>query len=276
MNTKDNRMTQIYILTYFLISLIAHFVVTVQMIAFSKETKFLIPSYLASIFVSHVAASFIAPEAIPGFSQLDPKTKGGWYNRIAASSHASTQFFVSLYYWLPAVQSNEEDFIVRSSIDIMIAYLIYDTLHEALFTEKSNVETMVHHVLGGLSLVSAWYYDCFEVFRLHMLVFLAECTTPFLHLSWLLIKTSMEGSMLFKLTSYTLVGLFFFFRFIMSPILLYKTISLTWNAYENQNPYFGMYAFNIFVVGSFTLLQFVWFHRLVMMAIGKIKLKVQE
>ena len=148
----------------------------------------------------------------------------------------------------------------RMCVDIMIAYLIYDTTHETFFTSDFDSLTLAHHILGGFSLVSSRYYDCNECYALQMVIFLAESSTPFLHIGWLFykLKYSPENSNVFVCTYVVLMVLFFLFRVCLGPALTYYT-------FQNEgmrNNFFNLYCLNCIVVTIFTLLQFKWFYML--------------
>ena len=143
----------------------------------------------------------------------------------------------------------------------MIAYLIYDTAHECLFTKDFDKFTLGHHILGGFSLVSARYYGCRQCYALQMVIFLAESSTPFLHVGWLFykLKYTSENSKVFVGIYVILMILFFVFRVCLGPVLTYYTVL----NYGMRDEHFHLYCLNCAVVLIFTLLQFKWFFTLV-------------
>ena len=196
---------------------------------------------------------------------IDDDTKRGWYNRAAASTHASTLFILALAYWYAKYTGNvgvsfNSELWSSMCVDIMIAYLIYDTTHECFFTRDFDHLTLAHHILGGCSLASARYYDCTECFALQMVIFLAESSTPFLHIGWLFfkLKFSADNSTVFVGTYVILMILFFVFRVCLGPALTYYTFQNV----EMRENFFGLYCVNCVVVLIFTLLQFKWFYML--------------
>lgn len=198
-------------------------------------------------------------------SSTEDETKRGWYNRAAASTHASTLFILALAYWHAKYSGNVEaafnsELWSRMCVDVMIAYLIYDTTHETFFTQKIDMLTLAHHILGGFSLVSARYYGCTDCYALQMVIFLAESSTPFLHIGWLLFKLQFtpENSTVFVFTYIIVMVLFFVFRVCLGPALTYYTFQ---NKGMREN-FFYLYCLNCAVVLTFTLLQFQWFYML--------------
>lgn len=229
----------------------------------------LILAYFVGCIVFHVGASFFSI-LIEGFKTLESRWRREWYNRLTATTHASTLFIFSLYYWLYLGDSTETEILEWNKIcvDIMLGYLMYDTSHELFINtltnkDKPDVLTIAHHVMGAISLGSARFLDCHEAMRLQMFIFLAECSTPFLHVGWLLYQfnISPNDSNTFIFTSFFLLSLFFSFRVVLGPILVYHTV------YEASmfSRFPELYYLNVFIVVGFTLLNFFWFYALVAM-----------
>lgn len=108
-----------------------------------------------------------------------------------------------------------------------------------------------------------------------MIVFLAEASTPFLHLSWALHKMNYSSSVYFLICAATLLLLFFVFRVLLSAgMLFHLTVHRAeWGSgLVNQS----IFAVNYVVVALFALLNYYWFYKLLVMAIGRRKKKADE
>jgi hypothetical protein len=116
------------------------------------------------------------------------------------------------------------------------------------------------------------YSPVFSTLIYSMIVFLAEASTPFLNLSWLLQKLGYESSTMFKLVAFILIVTFFVFRVLLSPYAVYHMIANP-EVWGNQ---LIMYYFNVQVVAFFALINFFWFYKLVALALGSSKKKKAE
>lgn len=205
---------------------------------------------------------------VPQFASLDDSIKKGFHNRFAAAFHAATLFILTCYYWIFIVPSGRDIIFERFCVDIMFGYIVYDTTHELFFTPlPSDRLTLAHHILGGISLLTAKYYLCQECMRLHMVIFLAEVSTPFLHLGWLLYNLGFDTSnSAFVGVLYGLVMvLFLVFRVILGPFLFWQVFS----SKELRDEFPVLYYLNVVVVGCFVLLNMYWFFLLLRKAFPK-------
>jgi predicted permease len=93
-----------------------------------------------------------------------------------------------------------------------------------------------------------------------MFVYIAEGSTPFLHICWLLYKLRKKDSNVFKFFAMILLASFFVFRVVMSPCLLFHLIAnrSSWGMGSEL-----LFALNAAIVSLFTVLNFFWFHKLV-------------
>jgi hypothetical protein len=107
-----------------------------------------------------------------------------------------------------------------------------------------------------------------------MMVFIAEGSTPALNLSWLLHQLNMKDTLLFKACAGVLLLSFFVFRVLMSPCMFWHLTVYRdhWGVYNNTMMYWG----NWFIVGSFMLLNFFWFYKLLLVAFGGKKSKAAK
>lgn len=89
-----------------------------------------------------------------------------------------------------------------------------------------------------------------------MMVYLAELSTPFLNISWLLNYLEFSNSLPLTLCGGILLLTFFFSRVLWGPYMLYHMIH-----YWTQEPQF-LYQINFGIVVFFILLNFYWFYAL--------------
>lgn len=118
----------------------------------------------------------------------------------------------------------------------------------------------------SISIVYTVIFNFLLLFYYSMIIFMAEASTPFLNLSWLLQKQSMTKTTIFKLCAMVLILTFFVFRVILSPYMLWHMISFqtSWGANNNQ-----LFWFNFIVVALFGLLNYYWFYKLISLAMKK-------
>lgn len=113
----------------------------------------------------------------------------------------------------------------KAALDMMTGYMIYDTIIELFFVSRFDGLVIFHHVLGLLSHGYSFYLNSgMSAFYL-MMVYLAECSTPFLHLCWLLHHLKHDKAFVFKLCSAMILILFFFFRIVLGPYLLFHMVA---------------------------------------------------
>ena len=70
--------------------------------------------------------------------------------------------------------------------DLMVGYLVYDTLSEIFVMNSFDLLMLGHHVLGGASHVACRIANSGVCSYYHMMVYVAELSTPFLHASWVM------------------------------------------------------------------------------------------
>lgn len=99
-----------------------------------------------------------------------------------------------------------------------------------------------------------------------MIIFLAEGSTPLLNASWLLQKLNMLKTSMFKLCAVSLILSFFVLRVVLSPFML-GHMYLFKDSWGPNND--ALYWFNFAIVGSFLLLNYFWFYKLVALALKK-------
>lgn len=97
-----------------------------------------------------------------------------------------------------------------------------------------------------------------------MMVYIAEGSTPALHMCWLLHKLNMKKSFLFKVfVAWLLLG-FFVCRILVSPYMLWH-MSQNMDAWGQDNDL--LFYLNFSIVFLFAVLNFYWFYKLISLAV---------
>lgn len=186
-------------------------------------------------------------------------------NRTVSTVHAALQFILTAHYWAtynPRVKIIENSNYEAFCLDTMMGYLWYDIIIELFFTK--NVEALGHHVLGIVSHLSSRISDNKAAAFYSMLVFIAEISTPFLNISWLLHAAGLKTDPIFALVSLLLM-LTFSVRVCVGPfmvghMLLFKS---EWGD-DTELLYWG----NVVIVAAFALLNIYWYFKLLKMALS--------
>jgi hypothetical protein len=232
----------------------------------------LIPTYSLILCILYFILDFICANFVD-FSRNEKLKENHQpvVNKLVASFHAAVLFALTIGYWffmgnIFAPPPNTTNNMQMFCIDIMLGYLIYDTLFDTIWELKNqnNQQMMAHHLLGAFSLGAIRYLDSAPGAHYNMIVFLAEASTPALHSSWIMKELKFTKTWAYQLVGWTLVGLFFIFRIILAPFLVFKV----WNekeAWRDQPPYF--FEINFAIVVFFMFINFFWFKKLIAMAI---------
>ena len=196
-------------------------------------------------------------------------------NRIVSSSHAILLSILSLLFWKDNnifyySLDNEINSIVYILIDIMIAYLVYDTIIDTIWSlpNISGTQMLIHHLLGLYSLIIIRYYNSIHAMYYLMMVFLAEISTPFLHASWIMYQLKLTKSLIYKLTGWSLLTTFFIFRIVLPPVIIVKLLKEKFIWSDDEKIIFKV-LFTITVL--FTILNYIWFNRLISMVLNHYK-----
>lgn len=209
----------------------------------------------------------------PRYASIDEAKKTIWCNRGTSSFHASIMFISTIIYWscisspVGCMYSSKQMAYITTGM--MIGYLFYDTCFEVFLSPKTDVMTVIHHVLGSVSFLSSYLYSCDACYPFYMVIYLAEVSTPFLHYAWLMNEMKMTETKIFKYCFLCIMVLFALFRVCLSPALLYMFVVSkdVWN----QSVY--LYALNGFIIASFMILNFYWFFCLLKLAVKNQKKK---
>ena len=159
----------------------------------------------------------------------------------------------------------------NQTLHIMMGYIIYDTIYE-LTSSSKQIDILIHHIIGFLSHLSTIYTQNNSALYYSMFIFLAEASTPFLNISWILYQLKYNNNLLFHICSILLLITFFIFRVILGPYAVYHLFinKYTWGIYDNSINYY-MWSCNTFIIILFALLNIFWFYKLIKMATGGTK-----
>lgn len=222
----------------------------------------------------HFFWSFSSPYIITGFAETFKEKRSlriGWYNRAVSTFHATAMFSLTMYYWIymnPEVQISHQKVTVLETVtvDIMMGYLWYDIIFELLHTRQ--LDSLGHHVLGLISHLSTRLSGNTGASFTTMLVFIAEGSTPWLNISWLMHQLHMKYTVVFKLTALTLLLAFFLCRTLLGPYMVQHMLfhRAEWGSEGGKGLFFWG---NFSIVSSFAVLNFYWFSKLLQVAFGK-------
>jgi len=138
-------------------------------------------------------------------------------------------------------------------------YLLYDFVIEGVFTTPIRWPILAHHIFGLVTHWSARYYFHPTWTLLCMMVYLAESSTPFLHMCWLGHQLGIQDGILFPVLASIGMISFFLFRILWGPYILYTFIQL-----EDifSNPTILGSCLGISILG-FCILNVIWFRVLI-------------
>lgn len=221
------------------------------------------------LFFLHFCWYLFSDNIIPGFSKVSvKKQRRAWYNRGVSTIHACVMFSITAYYWLyvnPAMEISAAGHRIEArALDIMMGYLYYDILYEALTSRQTDA--LSHHVLGLVSHLSSRLSNNNAAAYYSMLVYIAEGSTPFLNISWLLHMLSLKKTLIFKICALSLIVSFFTFRILLGPCMVYHMLihREEWGESGRGSLFLG----NTAIVASFAVLNFFWFYKLLAVALG--------
>lgn len=216
----------------------------------------------------HLFWGLLSDRLIPGFSKVIRKQQKAWYNRGVSTIHACVMFSITVYYWLyinPDIQiSSAGNLLEARALDIMMGYLYYDILYEMLTSRQPDA--LSHHILGVISHLSSRLSNNKAAAFYSMLVYIAEGSTPFLNISWLLYLLQLKKTAAFKLCAILLILSFFCCRILLGPFMVYHMLT---NREEWGDDGRGLlYVGNTAIVSIFAILNFYWFYKLLLVALG--------
>ena len=112
----------------------------------------------------------------------------------------------------------------------MVGFMLYDSFAD-VYVNGFTIDMVLHHILGGISWGTGLFTGRGGLWM--MWIMLAEGSTPFLHIGWLLHKMGNKG-LLFKVNGYTLVLTFTLLRAVSPALIFYSMFSHSdkWVGYE--------------------------------------------
>lgn len=225
--------------------------------------------FLSCIFF-HMCWILLSAKVIPGFQKnLRIEEQKAWFNRGVSTIHASVMFTITIYYWLfvnPNFQISDAGNIIETyALDIMMGYLYYDILYELLTSQQTDA--LSHHILGLVSHLSTRLSNNTAAAYYSMLVYIAEGSTPFLNISWLLHQLQLKNTRIFSIFTSCLVISFFICRILLGPYMVQHMMRHR-EQWGEEGRYF-LFLGNTMIVSIFSILNFIWFYKLVNMALPK-------
>jgi len=132
---------------------------------------------------------------------------------------------------------------------------------------KSNCQptTVIHHVLGYVSLFAVRAAKSgMGSFYFHM-VFLAEGSTPTLHVLWLLNKFKLGDWWVYKALAFLLLVSFLCLRVLLGPYTLWHMVE-NWKEWDGDPNKTWLWRLLFGVATVFVIINFYWFGLLCQMA----------
>lgn len=246
-------------------------------------------------FLTPIYSSFL----ITSFNKFNQSQKDLWRNRSTSFFHSIIMSLLFIIYWL--FPSNDINYSTKSNIgdyehfcmNIMIGYLIYDTLFEfisAFYPKKiikenkkakidgATIQILLHHLLGLISHFLIQFPNCGTGSQFLMGIYGAEMSTPFLNISWLLLELGFKDSKIFFINGLFLLATFIW-RNILGTFILYQFYNLadSWNNSTNLDEYNInhkisdniVYYLLLFITICFAGLNVLWTIKLMKKAFGK-------
>lgn len=217
-------------------------------------------------FMLHFLVDTFSPFIIPRFSKLPPDAIKSWNNRATSTIHALVLFGRTVIYWAtmnPSVQVVANSEFEALSVDLMMGYLWYDIAVELFLDGQFDI--VAHHGMGLASHLSTRLSHNRAAAFYTMLVYIAEGSTPFLHISWILHQLDFRQSIFFFLCSGLLILTFFVCRICLGPYMVWHLFFFKEEWGKGNN---ALYIFNFVIVSTFALLNYYWFYKLLLMALG--------
>ena len=170
-------------------------------------------------------------------------------------------FSRTVYYWTQlnpsfVIPAKMSDFTCLTN-DLMVGYLVYDTLSEIFVMHSFDMLMLGHHVLGGASHIACRMADSGICSYYHMMVYVAEASTPFLHTSWVMYSLGYTDNVFFKLLFLVLVITFFFARILWGPYMQYSLYMSSSEWFQTEAGAL-LYTPNFIILIFFNVINYVW------------------
>ena len=185
-------------------------------------------------------------------------------------------FLLSLNYWFFIVPNSRKiDFSSTTplksyeifTMDIMVGFLWYDLIIE--LNQTRQFDTLAHHIIGLLTHYSTKITNNHASCYYTMMVYIAEGSTPWLNICWLCYNIKALENTIYRISSFNLIVMFFLCRVCMATYMFWHLNQYAKDWAWKTEPYIKqLYAFNYFVAVFFVVLNYYWFYKLVVMAMG--------
>jgi TLC domain len=223
----------------------------------------------------HLVSAFGTCEVIEGFEKrLSRYDRQDWYNRFVSIIHAFIMFVRAMCYWTlknpsMSIVGLQNDQFGVITLDIMMGYLWYDLIIE-LAKNKKQFSTILHHLLGYVSLYAVRASASRLGVFYFMMVFVAEGSTPVLHTLWFMSKLKLKDTATFKMMGILLMLLFMALRVLFGPFTVWHLASNhdAWRA-KKAGELDAEWLFPLLICVSvvFVSINMYWFFLLVSMAV---------
>lgn len=189
-----------------------------------------------------------------------PNNSAGFANRFVSVVHSAMALslaFLVVDFKQPLRGIAQENTHEQSQVMIMsFSYFLYDTIC-CFYLEPSDVSNAMHHLatLSGFA-VGVFTRRCAT--ELVAALLLAEASSPFLHMRYLLREAGLKGTGIASLNDLMFALAFFVCRILLGPFLVYYTLRSESHILCKGG------ATGLFLVSLF------WFHKIVQIAVGKL------
>jgi hypothetical protein len=229
--------------------------------------------YAAICTFINVAAKFLLqPYYFPTLSPLSPADLKALHLRLVGALNSIVITALSAIWFIPRVSVAEHgvllipvggqslDLIQSRAFQLMMGFLLYDCFADC-YVNGLTVDMGLHHITGSVSNILILLTGRGGEWM--MWIMLAEGSTPFLHIGWILHKLGYDG-LWYKVNGYTLVLTFTLLRaisplFILNSMITHRTLPV-WTGYES------CFNLHLIITAFFTLLNWFWYVKLLKMA----------
>ena len=223
--------------------------------------------YTVMCFALHYLSDPMIALFFPSTAEWKHGKKVDAYNRLVSSVHAVLMFALTLYYW---VEKNPSMNLVGYNIDslqalthdAMIGYLVYDTITNYALVATGDNMTMVHHLLGLITHISARLFNSGPASFYYMMVYIAEGSTLPLHVVWFMHALDLKDYPSFKIVCFIVLASYAVLRIMWGPYMLYHLATNYEMWQSNEIDSFLLYP-NSIILFLFNLINFFWFHKLI-------------
>jgi hypothetical protein len=198
-----------------------------------------------------------------GSTKWDTKMRLNLSNRFIAFWHAVIMFSRTAYYWMYvnptyAIGSTMCPFQCTTN-DLMVGYLMYDTISEVYVMNNFEPLMLGHHVIGAVSHIACRVMNSGVCAYYHMMVYVAEASTPWLHLSWVLHACDLKHTAVFKATFLLVLVVFTLSRLVWGPFMQYDLYARRGYWYMSTDTGGDwLYLPNVLCVLFFNCINYTW------------------